>query len=226
MTTTKITTCFTVLAVFAAAQAWGEIVTPVTVSVTSEFAAGVNMINGSGLVGDGSEETRLHDNDENNMWQSFSDTPVGETATFELDANYDLSSAIIWQYNGPDGNGTPRPDREVDEFEVSVAPDLDSPFTSVGTFNLAAAADQSVAPPGGEPAQTFVLTGATNVRRVQLTINSLHSVPPIDGVNQADLGGFSEVRFEGTLVPEPATFAIFGIAVLALLGRVRRHRLP
>ena len=209
------------LLALAATQARAEIVTPVSVSVTSEFAAGVNMINGSGLIGDGPVETRLHDNDENNMWQSFSDTPVGETATFELDASYDLESAIIWQYNGPDGNGTLRPDREVDEFEVLVSPDLESPFTSIGTFNLAAATDQSIAPPGGEPAQTFALTGATDVRRVQLKINSLHSVPPIAGVNQADLGGFSEVRF---FVPEPATFAMVGLGILTLLWQSRRCR--
>lgn len=208
-----------------AASAWGDIVTPVAVSVTSEFAAGINMINGSGLIGDGPEESRLHDNDENSMWQTFSASPVGESATFELDANYDLSSAVIWQYNGPDGDGNLRPDREVDEFEVLVSSDLVSTFTSVGTFNLAAAADQSVAPPGGEAAQTLALTGATNVRRVQLVINSLHEVPPIPGVNQADVAGFAEVRFDGTIVPEPATLVIFGLGALTLVGYARRCRL-
>ena len=174
MKTTRATVCCVVLLAFAAAQSWGNIVTPVAVSVTSEFAAGNNMINGSGLIGDGPEETRLHDNDENNMWQTFSATPVGESATFELDANYDLFSAVIWQYNGPDGVGNLRPDREVDEFEVLISPDLESPFTSIGTYNLAAAADQSAAPPAGEPAQKIALADAPNVRRVQIVINSLH----------------------------------------------------
>ena len=214
-----------ILVLATTSPSWGEIVTPISVSVSSEFAAGVNLINGSGLIGDGSVETRLHDNDENNMWQTFSGTPIGETATFELDANYDLSSAFIWQYNGPDGNGTSRPDREVNEFEVLVSPDLTSPFTSAGVFNLSPAMDQSGTPPAGEPAQAFDLTAATDVRRVQLTINSLHSVPPIDGVIQADLGGLSEVRFDGTLVPEPVTFSILGMAMLGLLGCARRRRL-
>ena len=220
----KIKMSAAILLMIAAAPVWGEIVTPVSVSVTSEFAAGVNLINGSGLSGDGPVETQLHDNVENNMWQSFSGTPIGETATFELDANYDLSSALVWQYNGPDGNGNPRPDREVDEFEVFVSPDLVSPFTSIGTFNLAAAADQTVGPPGGEAAQTFSLSGASDVRRVQLTINSIHIVDPIVGVNQGDLGGFSEVRFEGSIVPEPMTFSMFGLGLLTAIGFIRRRR--
>ncbi len=224
MNFTKAMTFCVVLLAFGAAHVQGDIVTPTNVTPTTEFAAAVNMINGSGLIGDGPEETRLHDNVETNMWQTFSGTPVGESATFELDANYDLTLAIIWQYNGPDGFGTFRPDREVDEFEVLVSPDLVSPFTSVGTFNLAAADDQSVVPPGGEAAQTFALTGATDVRRVQLTINSLHVVDPIDGVAQGDVGGFSEVRFDGTIVPEPASFAMVGLGVLTLLGHGRRFR--
>jgi PEP-CTERM motif len=191
----------------------GDIVTPVSVVASSEFAAANNIINGSGLQGAGPVEGRLHDNNENNMWQTFNlatGTSVGETAVFTLDQNYDLSSAIIWQYNGPNGFGDPEPDREVDSFGLAVSSDLVSPFSSLGVFNLSPSQNQLAGPPAGEPAQIFGLAGANNVRRVQLTILSVHG-----GVSDGS-AGLSEVRFEGRIVPEPTAIALFGMGCLML----------
>lgn len=200
----------------AARPAAADVITPVTATPTTEFAAAVNLINGSGLDGVGPVQNQLHDNNENNMWQTFAGTSVGESVTFELDKNYDLSDAVIWQYNGPDGNGNLRPDREVEDLEVLVSSDLVSPLVSIGTITLAAAQDQSVAG-FNEPAQTFALTGADDVRRVQFVIQSVQG-----GVSDG-FAGLSEVRFLG--IPEPATCGLLamGAGGLALLARRRRH---
>ncbi len=199
----------------------GDIVTPVSVVASSEFAAANNIINGSGLQGAGPVQGRLHDNNENNMWQTFNlatGTSVGESAVFTLDQNYDLSSAVIWQYNGLNGFGTPELDREVDGFELAVSSDLASPFLPLGMFHLAPAQNQVAGPPAGEPAQIFGLAGANNVRRVQLTIRSVQG-----GVSDGS-AGLSEVRFDGHIVPEPTAIALFGFGVGCLALWNRRHR--
>jgi hypothetical protein len=205
------------LLLFSLSQTQGDVVTPVAEEHSSEFAPALNLINGSGLSGIGNVPDQLHDNIELNMWQTFATTSVGENVTFELDQNYDLSSAYIWQYNGPDGFGTPTPFREVNEFELAVSSDLLGGFSSIGTFSLAPSQDQTVND-FNEPAQTFALTGADNVRRVQLTILSVQQ-PPDDG-----FAGLSEVRFEGTVVPEPASVLalLMGIAMLGSYFRWRR----
>ena len=216
----KVTVCCAMLSTILASSSLGDIVTPVAVVPSSEFVTAVNMINGSGLSGVGPVEDQLHNNDENAMWQTFNldtGTSIGETAEFILDNNYDLSSAIIWQYNGLNGFGLPELDREIDEFELSVSPDLVSGFTSLGTFNLAPAMDQ-MASGFNEPAQTFVLSGADNVRRVLLTIRSVQG-----GVDDGT-AGLSEVRFDGTLVPEPAACLLLTLAGLSLMWIARGRR--
>ena len=213
----KATTCCMVLLLIPVAQSSADIVTPVSATPSSEFAAAVNLINGSGLSGVGPVETQLHDNDENHMWQTFAGTSIGETVEFELDANYDLSSALIWQYNGLNANGMPELDREIDGFELAVSPDLVSPFVSLGTFNLAPALDQLV---GGfnEPAQMFNLDGADDARRLKLTILSIQGGGLGDGS-----AGLSEVRFV-TVVPEPMTCTLLAMGGLSLIRTRRRRR--
>ena len=214
--------CALVLAL-AACHVHADVVTPTSVTPSSEFAAAANLINGSGLSGIGTVETQLHDNNENNMWQTFNlgtGTSIGEFADFTLSNNYDLSDALIWQYNGLNGFGIPEPDRELDEIELLVSPDLVTPFVSIGTFNLAAAQDPNV---GGfnEPAQTLALAGATNVKRVRLVINSVQG-----GIDDGT-AGLSEVRFVGTIVPEPSTLALLavGFGVLSRRSRLRSLRI-
>jgi hypothetical protein len=209
----KNTTFCMVSVVFGVAQLSADIVTPTSVIPSSEFAAANNMINGSGLSGVGAIESQLHNNNENHMWQTFSATSVGETAEFILDANYNLSSALIWQYNGVSGLGQAETDREINEFALSVSFDMVSPFVLLGTFNLAPALDQLA---GGfnEPAQTFDLIGANDVRRVLLTINSVQG-----GISDGT-AGLSEVRFN--VVPEPGT-AVLVLIGYPLVGWVRRR---
>lgn len=209
----------TLIMALATIQAEADVVTPaLPVARSTEFADADNLANGSGLSGVGPIETQLHDNVETNMWQSFNlgtATSIGEWVEFDLQANYDLSEAIIWQYNGLNGFGLPEPDRELDEVEISVASDLVSPVVSIGTINMAAAQDPNV---GGfnEPAQVFALAGANNVRRVRLTINSVQG-----GVDDGT-AGLSEVRFRGTLIPEPTTIALFAVGCYAIVGQRRK----
>ncbi len=200
-----------------ATQSQADIIAPLLpVSASSEFADADNIANGSGLSGVGPVEDQLHNNDENSMWQTAVADSVGETIDFDLGGIYNLSNALIWQYNGPNGFGLAEPDREIMEFELAVSPDLSDSFTSIGTFNLAASQDQ-LAAGFNEPAQVFALSGATAVREVRLTINSVHG-----GVSDG-AAGLSEVRFEGTLVPEPTTIVLGAASALALLG-IRRRR--
>ena len=152
-----------------ATQANGAIITPSAVTASSQFAPASNLINGSGL-----DSFGLHDNDENNMWQSFnltSGTSIGETVIFELDQNYNLSDAIVWQYNGPNGFGLVELDRELDEVAVGVSSGLAGAFTPIGTFNMNPAVDQTSAT--GEPAQIFALAGATRPKGTSLVNSSI-----------------------------------------------------
>ena len=67
-----------------------------------------------------------------------------------------------------------------------------------------------------EPAQVFALSGASNVRRVRLTINSVQG-----GVDDGT-AGLSEVRFRGTFIPEPSTVALLAVGCYAVVSRRRR----
>ncbi len=210
----------TLIVALATVQAQADVVTPaLPVANSSEFADADNLVNGSGLSGVGLVEDQLHDNNENNMWQSFNlgtGTSIGEWVEFDLQARYDLSEAILWQYNGLNGFGIAEPDRELDEVEISVASDLVSPLVSIGTINMAPAQDPNV---GGfnEPAQVFALgAGADDVRRIRLTINSVQG-----GVDDGT-AGLSEVRFRGVQVPEPTSIALLAMGTYAFVSRRRR----
>jgi len=210
--------CACTLALFAT-QARADLVTPTAVTPSSEFGEAVDLINGSGLDGVGAVPDQLHDNNEDGMWQTFSATPIGESVEFTLAGLYDLSDAYIWQYNGPSGGtmGAPEPDREVGSLDISISPNLVDPFVSIGTLTLAAAQDQSLIA-FNEPAQSFALGGGNLAQRVKLTILT-SQIPGGDTIN-----GLSEVRFEGSLVPEPTSLALGALGVLALVtGRMRKR---
>lgn len=254
MRVSKVFLCGLLALVYSAGQARADLVTPVSVTPSTEFAAAVNLINGSGLDGVGPVADQLHDNDEDFMWQSWggfgeaSGTSIGANVTFELDQVYDLSGAHIWQYNGAIDQDLNDPNnalvtvlsRQVNDFDISISPDLVSPFVSLGTNSLAPALDPLAGPvtgpPGGtynEPAQTFGLGAGNLARRVKITILSIYDPNGTQVLNDPNgvpvplpdgFSGLSEVRFEGTVIPEPATLGLAALSALSLPWLVRRRR--
>ena len=177
------------------AQLKAEIVTPTSATETSAFSgfSATRLIDGSGLDGEGEIFAQRHDNNVFNMWLSDSGTIANQQEIeFELDGTFDLSTAIIWQHNGIDGQGNPTQERDLTEFEIQVSPDLVTPFVTLDDFMLNGALDPL--DPSGEPPQFLVLDGAFNVRRVKFKVISAAGGP------EAPFVGLSEVRFDGTRV--------------------------
>ncbi len=170
------------------------LVTPTDATASSAFAIPATAtIDGSGLSGVGPVASQTHDTDENAMWIAGNGSQAqDEFLEFTLDQNYDLSTAIVWNYNGVDGFGGDNSFRGIDEMEILVSSSLSGAFTSIGTFNL------TIADPLFTPdlaAETLTLSGATNVRRVMFDINSAFG-----GATQ-EYVGLSEVRFDGVALP-------------------------
>ncbi len=144
------------------------------------------------------------------MWHAGAGQGTGGAApnvanqyvVFDLGANYDLTSAYLWQMIQNNNLG-----RGIKEFALygssaSMAtpypanPPL-SGFTQIlGTSTLAQVTGTS-ANPNPAVTQSFSLTGAANVRTIYLDIISAHS-----GLTN-DYVGLSEIKFEGTPVPPP-----------------------
>jgi CARDB len=183
----------------------GNPITPTEVLTTSMWdtaGRGGHMgkiIDGSGLVGSGSELTRAHDNISNaNSWHTggffggisggnLGTPPLvnGQTVQFDLGANYNLSAAHIWNFNGSGFTG-----RGVKDVQIFISSNSSGDFTPLITtqFNKASGENNLAA-------QVVPLTTATNVRRVRFTIQSAWSGETHEYV------GLSEVRFQGILTP-------------------------
>lgn len=141
-----------------------------------------------------------------------------EWITFDLGSLYNLTDLHIWQFtrtsHPTDGN------RSVKQFDVSVSSD-NVGFTEV-ISNAILNKAVNVSPPndslpdGDEPVQSFSLI-QSGVRYVTIGIDSTY-----EGSNNDWQGGLGEVRFEGTLVPEPGSLALLGIGGL-LVGYRRRR---
>jgi len=156
---------------------------PAAVTVSSEYAAdarlGVMMINGSGL----DANLQLHGTTASlAMWlSSGSDSPVGQQATFDLGANYNLNGMHVWNYNESGGTA-----RGIQQVRVEVANTAGGTYTIVGTNALTQA-------PGtdGYAGENYTLSQA-NVRMVRFTI--------LTNWGDASYVGLSEVRFAGLIV--------------------------
>ena len=222
-----------VLSFFFAPLAVGDIVTPSGALATSQFGLGVitvdGLINGSGLDGAGAVEDQLHGNVNSDMWLSgcedagidggtpadcptgFEAAPVDEQIVeFVLDGTYDLSSAIVWNYNENSDFG-PLVARGVKTFELQVSASQTGPFTSVGTFELASA-NTDGNPEAAQSLDIDGMAGTDGVRRVRFVISDNHSE------GEDGYVGLSEVRFDGIEIVGPKVPALneLGLATLAL----------
>lgn len=162
-------------------------ITPTSVSTSSFWdTAGLGghkdkMINGNGLTGSGSVLTRFHDNNSNvNSWHAgaFPGGIVGgvtgtppygapppvntQAVEFDLGANYDLSSAHIWNFNGAGSIS-----RGIRGVQILVSSATSGAFTPLTTTEFTQANGLNT-----QAAQVVPLTGASNVRRVRFAIQS------------------------------------------------------
>lgn len=196
----------TVCAAFPAAAA--EVITPVGVTASNSFPywgqyQPGRLIDGSGMVGD------KHDADFNNMWMT--DLGVDKaTLTFDLGAAYNLSSLSVWNYNFGKEEFASTLDRASKAFTLAISTDGVT-FTEVLAGEFARGTGQLLA------GETFGVSG--QARYVQLNLSGNHQQYP-EYYGYAPIG-LSEVRFAGSAVPEPATWAMM-IAGFGLVGGALR----
>jgi hypothetical protein len=172
----------------------------------------VDTINSSGF----NDATGEHNNNAADMWLSDGDgvneTNEGENGlptsiTFDLENNYNLDAIGVWNYN--EVGLTSRGAREV---AISVASGEGGVFNPLGLFELEEATGANNYEGQLISLEDFVL--ADDVRRIRFDINS----------NWGDANqyvGLSEIRFSGTVIPEPSSLALLGLGGLALLRRRR-----
>ena len=185
-------------------------ITGVTIeAVSSEFGNGLrnaeNLINGSGF----DEANGFHSNAGGNNinWINDLNTGFPHSVTFDLEANYDLDSVKVWNWNTLDTL-----DAGVKDVTISVASSVGGSFTSLGAFVLTIA-------PGADNVdfgQVIDLSGfaaADDARLVKFDITTNH------GFSAYPLAGLSEVRFDA--VPEPGSLALMGLGGICLLRRRR-----
>jgi len=135
----------------------------------------------------------------------------GAVITFDLGGSTALNSVTVWNYNE-----TARPDlvnRGANAAQILVASEEGGAFTSLGDFNFTVApgvADQNF----GQIIDLSTFPEAGDARLVRFNITSNHG-----GDN--NFVGLSEVRFDGTQVPEPSAGIL---ALIGLAGCLRRRR--
>jgi len=201
----------------------GETATAST-SIGLPFDRGVlRGIDDSGLnPGDGSLATpdQFHSSvPDGNMWLSsgvgFGGSDPDPTYTVDLGAVYNVTGLRVWNYNENSGNPGLFTMRGVQNTNVLISLD-NSTYVPLGLFTIAQA-------PGNDSyAGDFVNVAAFNggnplpFRYFQLDIQSSWG-------GDSNFFGLSEIMFEGTIVPEPGSAALFGLAMTGLLARRRRQ---
>ena len=193
-----------------AVPASAAVITPVGVTASNTFPLfgqykAENLINGSGMVGD------QHNADYASMWMT--DLSVDKAVlTFDLGGLYKLSSIDVWNYNFGKEEFASTLDRAAKAFTLSIS-------TDGVTFSDVLSGEFSRGTGALLGAETFGLSGAA--RFVQLSLSGNHQQYP-EYYGYAPVG-LSEVRFGGSAVPEPATWAMM-IAGFGLVGGAIRAR--
>lgn len=197
-------------------------VTPVAVAdVSSEFdtpQGAIHTIDGSGMSGAGPFATQTHSNGfpdgggSEFFWHtSGSESPADVFITYDLGQEYDLDSALIWNFNAVFTGGS-ETGRGYNQYDILVAGDGATP-TNLGDFTEIVT-DGNLAQGGGtttEPAQSVNLAGLANgVRYVRIGADSNFGTA-------GPYTGLSEVRF--LAIPEPASIALLGLGGLLMLRR-------
>lgn len=191
-------------------------ITPVSAASNNEFNGSVpaaNTINSSGLVA-GQHSASVGDNwltanlgnISGGTWPANLDAVV---ISWDLGTSYDLTSLHLWNHNevGNTHRGVASAMVDVSEF---------SNFSSSTTISLASILQA----PG---VATYIGTDYSLVatgRYVRFRNMTKFTHPGTGDTNQ--YLGISEIRFEGTLVPEPSSVLLLGIGGVFMLMRRQR----
>jgi hypothetical protein len=148
----------------------------------------------------------------NAMWLS-NDTQTA-TITWDLGAVYSLTDTHMWNYNETNANGNPYWLRGVQTADVKISTDGVT-YTDLGTKTFL------VSP--GSPTYTgadYSFLNFKDARYVQFNVLS-----SFGGTGSGDnYTGISEIRFVGTLTPEPGSFVLCGLGAVGLFFAARRRR--
>lgn len=196
-------------------------------SVSSELTSppfdrtGIHIIDGMGL----DEATGFHTNapdaggggsNPGSMWLtngvfSAPNDPLPAFVVFNLGANYNLDSIRVWNYN--ETRLAALTGRGANSVDISVSSSVGGAFIALGNFTFTQATGSETTD-FSQIINIAALLPADNARMVRFDIISNHG-----GDNS--FAGLSEVRFNGTAVPEPSAA---GFLALALSGLARRRK--
>lgn len=219
--TTRLVGCTALLVValiLSGMPAQGATITPVSGTASSNEEALVGpdrAINGSGLTLSSPLESSTHSNGDPGgggslmFWIS---AEVAPTVDFDLGNIYDVDSLVLWNFNVHVGS-TDETNRGVNGFNLIAS--VNSTFGDGDDVNFNGLTATEGGGTNSEAGQVFNMTGANGVQHVRIDVQTNYGGPKT---------GLSEVRFTGTLVPEPASALMASLAGMIGVAVFRRRR--
>lgn len=154
----------------------------------------------------------------------FGPNPAAPEFVFDLEVDTVLDAIVLWNYQN-DGGGGGRVGNQARTIELQVNTEAEGSAVFGGPVTTIFMAPVLTAPNG---AQGFGLADVG--RYVKMRVLDNHYGDPdgfgVDPMIGGDRVGIAEVRFHGTVVPEPTTttLAALGVALLGCVALRRKHR--
>ena len=161
-----------------------------------------------------------HDTALINMYRSGKDTHPD--LTFSLNGSYTLSGMHYWNFNAdnsashPSGGDKETPDDGIQTVDVAVADNVFGPYTTIGTYTLNRAPNLDT-----YTGETVNFGQAVEAQFVRFHVGTNFATP---GPDASGYFGLAELRFTGTLAPEPASSMSLIFLGAGVLLRRRRAR--